>query len=164
MLTGITAPTPKLRWFQFSLRTLLVFVTLCAILCSLGVCTHWVVSATFGVAIVSGGIAGRIVSKALVRNILVFPWAITTHCVLDYLYWGCHMSAIGQYDALLFYAPLYFAIVWANWNLFGNKGSPFSKWLGRVFVSALLFPLYAFIIIIVGLCFHVAMGFRIPFG
>jgi hypothetical protein len=25
---------PKLRWFQFSLRTLLVFVTLCAVLCS----------------------------------------------------------------------------------------------------------------------------------
>jgi hypothetical protein len=27
----MTAPKPKLRWFQFSLRTLLVFVTLCAI-------------------------------------------------------------------------------------------------------------------------------------
>ena len=28
-------PKPKLRWFQFSLRTLLVFVTLCVIACSL---------------------------------------------------------------------------------------------------------------------------------
>ena len=28
------APKPKLRWFQFSLRTLLVFVTLCAVPCS----------------------------------------------------------------------------------------------------------------------------------
>ena len=27
-------PKPKLRWFQFSLRTLLVFVTLCAFACS----------------------------------------------------------------------------------------------------------------------------------
>ena len=30
----MTALKPKLRWFQFSLRTLLVFVTLCAIPCS----------------------------------------------------------------------------------------------------------------------------------
>ena len=30
----MTAPKPKLRWFQFSLRTLLVIVTLCAIPCS----------------------------------------------------------------------------------------------------------------------------------
>ena len=30
----MTAPKPKLRWFQFSLRTLLVVVTLCAIPCS----------------------------------------------------------------------------------------------------------------------------------
>ncbi|MGA2031281.1 MAG: hypothetical protein ABSG68_03405 [Thermoguttaceae bacterium] len=31
---GMIAPRPKLRWFQFSLRTLLVFVTLCAFACS----------------------------------------------------------------------------------------------------------------------------------
>jgi uncharacterized membrane protein len=30
----MTAPKPKLRWFQYSLRSLMVFVTLCAILCS----------------------------------------------------------------------------------------------------------------------------------
>ncbi len=30
----MTAPKRKLRWFQYSLRTLLVFVTLCAIPCS----------------------------------------------------------------------------------------------------------------------------------
>jgi hypothetical protein len=30
----MTVSKPKLRWFQFSLRTLLVFVTLCAVLCS----------------------------------------------------------------------------------------------------------------------------------
>ena len=30
----MTDPTPKLRWYQFSLRTLMVFVTLCAFACS----------------------------------------------------------------------------------------------------------------------------------
>ncbi len=34
ILTGMTPPKPKLRRFQFSLRTLLIFVTLCAIPCS----------------------------------------------------------------------------------------------------------------------------------
>src|SRR4051812_39091225 len=34
MLTEMTGSTPKLRCFQYSLRTLLLFVTLCAIPCS----------------------------------------------------------------------------------------------------------------------------------
>jgi hypothetical protein len=34
MLARMTIPKPKLRRFQFSLRTLLIVVTLCAILCS----------------------------------------------------------------------------------------------------------------------------------
>ena len=34
ILTGMSASKPKLRWFQFSLRSLLIFVTLCAIPCS----------------------------------------------------------------------------------------------------------------------------------
>ena len=34
MLMEMTTPKPKLRWFQFTLRTLLVFVTLFAIACS----------------------------------------------------------------------------------------------------------------------------------
>jgi hypothetical protein len=34
MLGGMTTPKPKLRWLQFSLRTLLIVVTLCAIPCS----------------------------------------------------------------------------------------------------------------------------------
>jgi hypothetical protein len=34
MLAGMAAAKPKHRWFQYSLRTLLVFVTLCAFACS----------------------------------------------------------------------------------------------------------------------------------
>ena len=34
IVTGMTDPKPIRRWFQFSLRTLLIFVTLCAIPCS----------------------------------------------------------------------------------------------------------------------------------
>ena len=34
LLAGMDTPKPRLRWFQFSLRSLLVFVTLCALPCS----------------------------------------------------------------------------------------------------------------------------------
>ncbi len=34
IITGMIAPKPKLRWFQFRLRSLLIFVTLCALPCS----------------------------------------------------------------------------------------------------------------------------------
>ena len=34
MMTSMLAPLPKLRWYQFSLRSLLLFVALCAIPCS----------------------------------------------------------------------------------------------------------------------------------
>ena len=50
-------PTPK---FQFSLRSLMLFTLFVAVLCSIGVCTDWVVSAV----IAGGGIAGSIVRRS----------------------------------------------------------------------------------------------------
>jgi hypothetical protein len=41
------------RWHQYSLRALLTFVTIVAILCSIGVCTHWIVSAGLSALLVS---------------------------------------------------------------------------------------------------------------
>jgi hypothetical protein len=54
-------PTPKLPWYQFSLRSLLLLTLFVAVLCSLGVCTHWFVSAVV-VMLVLAGVAGRIVA------------------------------------------------------------------------------------------------------
>ena len=36
-------PAFRRRWYQFRLRMLLVFVSVVTVLCSIGVCTHWVV-------------------------------------------------------------------------------------------------------------------------
>ena len=55
-------PTPKLPWYQFSLRSLLLLTVFVAVLCSLGVCTHWLVSVAIAVTVAIGGIAGRIVA------------------------------------------------------------------------------------------------------
>jgi len=52
-------PTP---WYQFSLRSLLLFTLFVAVLCSIGVCTDWLVSAVVGWTVMIGGIAGRIVA------------------------------------------------------------------------------------------------------
>ena len=52
-------PKPKLRWFQFTLRTLLVVVTLASVLCSIGVCLGWGIALAIAVlAIFYGG--GRV--------------------------------------------------------------------------------------------------------
>ena len=61
----MAAPTPKPSpppWYQFSLRSLLLLTLFVAVLCSLGVCTHWLVSAVVAMTVVIGGIAGRIVA------------------------------------------------------------------------------------------------------
>jgi len=34
----MSTPEPELRWYQFSLRSLLLFTTFVAVLCSIGVC------------------------------------------------------------------------------------------------------------------------------
>ena len=62
-------PKGKLRWFQFSLRTLLVFVTFVSVLCSIGVCLGWRVAlAVVVLAIFYGGglVDCRRVSTAVV--------------------------------------------------------------------------------------------------
>jgi len=60
----------KPPWYQFSLRSLLLLTLFVAVLCSLGVCTHWI----FSVVIAIGGIAGRIVAGTMrfVEGTLVF--------------------------------------------------------------------------------------------
>jgi len=52
-------PTP---WYQFSLRSLLLFTLFVAVLCSIGISVHWVISVILGV-VGLGGIVGRIVAK-----------------------------------------------------------------------------------------------------
>src|SRR5208282_3004254 len=53
--------TSQPLWYQFSLWSLLLWTLFVAVLCSIGVCTHWFVSAVIAV-IAAGGIVGRIVA------------------------------------------------------------------------------------------------------
>ncbi len=57
-------PTPDSPppWYQFNLRTLFVAGLFVAALCSLGVCTHWLVSIAIGFGVMLGGTVGRIVA------------------------------------------------------------------------------------------------------
>ena len=52
-------PEPELPWYQFSLRSLLLFTVFVAVLCSIGVCTDW----SFVAVTAAGGIAGGIVAR-----------------------------------------------------------------------------------------------------
>src|SRR5580704_564489 len=52
---------PERRWYQFSLRALLLLSTVFAALCSIGVTTHWSVSGAITASLLIGGICGGLV-------------------------------------------------------------------------------------------------------
>jgi len=52
----MSTPEPKLPWYRFSLRSFLLFALFVVAICSIDVCTHWLVSAV----IVTGGVVGGI--------------------------------------------------------------------------------------------------------
>lgn len=58
----MAAPKPKQPLFQFNLRSLLLFTLFVAVLCSIGACTNWLISAVVGWTVMIGGTAGRIVA------------------------------------------------------------------------------------------------------
>jgi len=45
-------------WHQFSLRSLLLFVTLVAMLCSIGASTQWDFAAALAMSLMIGGVCG----------------------------------------------------------------------------------------------------------
>lgn len=51
----------KLPWYQFSLRSVLLLTLVVAVLCSIGACTHWLVSVMLDSVVLIGGVTGRIV-------------------------------------------------------------------------------------------------------
>jgi len=53
------AREPDLPWYQFSLRSLLLLTLFVAVLCSIGVRTHWSVTAAIAVGGITGGIVAR---------------------------------------------------------------------------------------------------------
>jgi len=57
------SPNPNQPWYQFSLRSLLLLTLFVAVLCSLGVYTHWIFSVVIGSAVLIGGIAGWTVAR-----------------------------------------------------------------------------------------------------
>ncbi len=58
----MTTPRPELPWYQFSLRSLLLFTAFVAVLCAIGVRMHWAFSAILATIVLIGGVAGRIVA------------------------------------------------------------------------------------------------------
>ena len=61
ILSDMSTPEPELRWYQFTLRSLMLLTLFVAVICSLGVCTHWLVSAVIAMFALAG-MAGRIVA------------------------------------------------------------------------------------------------------
>ena len=102
---------------------------------------------------------GRFLSAPL-RNLLACCAFLILGCISDYFYVRCGQPTSEWFIWILFSA-LYLAILWANKNLFGPGVTGFAIWAARVFVSALLLPVYAYIILILFALFHFAIGGRL---
>ena len=55
----MSTPEPELRPYQFGLRSLLLFTGFVAVVCSIGVCTDWIVAVVLAVGGITGGIVAR---------------------------------------------------------------------------------------------------------
>ena len=96
----MTAAKPTLSpWYQFSLRSLLLLTLFVAALCSIGVCTHWLISA-FVAMVTIVGIMGRIVAGirlGFVAGVLygiLFILAVFLFLPTHWTTWEC-LSATG---------------------------------------------------------------------
>lgn len=81
----LSSMTPsKLPWYQFSLRSLLLLTIFVAVLCSLGVCTHWIFSAVMAIGCIAGRIVAgtmRFVEGALALVLLILLLSLGISCV-----------------------------------------------------------------------------------
>jgi hypothetical protein len=49
------SPEPELPWYQFTPQSLFLLTAFVAVLCSIGVCTHWAFSAILAAIVLIGG-------------------------------------------------------------------------------------------------------------
>ena len=101
-----------------------------------------------------------LLSSTPVRNVAACCAALVTYCIFDYLYVRCGVSTPEGAGWLLI-PVLYLTILWANRNIFRSETGGLADWVGRASVSALLFPVYALIIVTLGVWFHLAIGGRL---
>ena len=62
----MSTPAPEAPWYQFTLRSLLLFTFFVAVLCSISVCTHWMFPAIIVETVIVGGLAGTIAAGSRV--------------------------------------------------------------------------------------------------
>ena len=105
-----------------------------------------------------GGVGA--LSSTPLRNVVTCGTTLLVCCIFDWFYVRSGQPA-NEWAQWVFIAAFYFAILWANKNLFRRRAGTSAAWIGRALVSALLFPVYAYIIAMLFLWFHFAIGGRL---
>jgi hypothetical protein len=67
---------PELPWYQFSLRSLLLFTVFVAVACAVGVHTDWSFSAVIAASAMVGGVSGGMVARTRTGFIVGAVYAI----------------------------------------------------------------------------------------
>ena len=93
--------SPRRRWYQYSLRSLFLAGLFVAVLCSLGVCTHWLLSVAVAVMMVGGVVGRRVAGRRL-----GFVWGAINGSLLSIIAVGIFMAALGSPS-------------WRYWTRFG---------------------------------------------
>ncbi len=97
-------PATEIPWYQFSLRSTLVFTACVAVLCSVGILTSWLFSAYLAAAALTGGVAGRLVVGARL--------ALVQGAIYGILFF--FLTAFGLLVPSLLWFDIWDLFIWAN--------------------------------------------------
>ena len=97
-------PATEIPWYQFSLRSTLVFTACVAVLCSVGILTSWLFSAYLAAAALTGGVAGRLVVGA--------RWPSSKEPFMEFSF--SFLTAFGLLVPSLLWFDIWDLFIWAN--------------------------------------------------
>ena len=96
----------------------------------------------------------------ILRNAVVWTASLLAYCVMDYFYVR-HGPTTVEWAELAFLPTFLSAMLWANKDLFRSNSNGLERWLriGAVTLCIVLFSGY--ILITLGIWFHLSIGGRL---
>lgn len=96
----------------------------------------------------------------ILRNAVVLTASLLAYCVMDYFYvW--HGPSTVAWAERLYLPAFYFAMLWASKDLFRGELDGLARWFAVGAVTLLIAIAGGFIVITLGVWFHLSIGGRL---